>query len=502
MTRELFGNFSISSWGVYEHFSEKEYREAINMVCDPIPNRMGHSPKLHQLIIPKNILQHNCKIIRAREHEWTHFRQHISTELGIFTHRLVTAQEWAASEYFKHLNTSNIDYTNVPFLVRFHSLASRKNSLNQAEKYELAFLNFWQLSDIMQGVLWVKKMNMKDLIYVWNSIIKTLPNIQKDFLLNNHSECNLRTRRSLDDESCPDGSITIQALVEGFAKYKEFYGLASLFGVEIAFETIEPSLLDIYKTASDFIEYYLDIPFYHPLSGALIEVALLCFRDPFLGKETEVLYWEDIHPGFRFQEAVLQLAKRIRSIPNNSSDCYDMAIEAYKLSNDYPPFRNWLDISDLKYIPFRKLKIEKDISPSQILKIGHEFLETMFISASQLRKDYPIIFFEHSTAPFEVQQNYAAVTRPPLIIGPKSIEICKGAERDTSIGILTLKAAIHASILNELPREATLSNCVELANKSITSYPSTIIKTMWTDLRKDVESVCGKCIQLYIDEIL
>ncbi|MCK4619125.1 MAG: hypothetical protein KAT52_04215 [Desulfobacterales bacterium] len=502
MSNNLFGSFSISSWGVYEYFSEQEYRDAINMVCDPVPDRMGSIRKAQPLDLTPEVLHRNCEIIRTREHEWTHFRQHISTELGLFIHRAVAVQEWAATEYFKHLNISNSKYHKVPFLVRFHSLAGRKNTLTQTEQMELSILNIWQMSDIIQGALWCKKIRVRDLIFVWNSMVNSLSHLHKGFLLNNPAGSKLCTKRSLDDESCPDGGIPIQILAEGFAKYKEFLTLASLYGAEVALEAVLLSLDGIYRIAGDYIMEYLGVPFFHPLSGALIEVALLCFRDPFLRPDSEVLYWEDIHPGLRFQEAVIQLTSKLSSIPKNPEDCYTVALEAFGLGVDQSFIYEWLDISHLECTPTSNCKLEKGQSPFKMLNTGYEFLKTIFTRAHQFRRDYPVIYFEHSIVPFEVQQEFAAITRPPFIVGPSSIEICRGAERDVSIGLLCLKAALNTAILNELAREATLRQCAELADKSLSFYPHTLDRSMWSNLRSDIELVCGQCIQPYMNELL
>ena len=491
------GSFRSSTWGIVEDFTEEEYLDSFHRRFDPVPNTFKAIRKPIELVLPDNLVSHDCHILRTREHEWTHFRQHISTHLGVFIHRLCGIREYAAVNYFRSLSESSFKYKLMPFRLSLHSLSCRIGELSEEEKYQLSMLNLWASSDYVEGALWCKTMYMKDLIKSWNLTTSVMWVAEKQLRARKTSFSKLDTKRSLLEHSCPGGHITVQQLIEGFAKYREFIFLAAVHSPDVAIKHVLPTTRGVYEDASLYIYEHLGIPPYHPFSGAIQEAAVLCFIDPILGSEDSILYWEDIHPGLKFEAALKKLSKAQRTLPTNPIDAYEEALRIFDIDN---PTRksiqySWLENTENNDMPISLCSFENKMTAEQV---GSQYFKSTFIQAARFRRDHPAIYFEPQSAPNEVKSDFASLTRPPFIVRPDKVFFPHGLGRDLSVGLVCLMAAFTTEALEDLAREAELPNFNQLLIKA-----NKLDSSLNTDWAKEfLLALCGRCLEPYLNKLL
>src|SRR5689334_235199 len=133
--------FNPTTWEVYEPFTAIEFDDSVSLTTYSAPDEQLYAKrKPVQVEIPDRVKARAADILRTREHEWTHFRQHISTPLGTFIHRLCGAREFFATSYFKH-QTEAVSERRRPFRELLQSDPS-------------GYLRLWHVVDLLESILW------------------------------------------------------------------------------------------------------------------------------------------------------------------------------------------------------------------------------------------------------------------------------------------------------------------------------------------------------------
>jgi hypothetical protein len=482
------GHFDLSSWEIHEHFTEEEHNRAIH-THGTLENDRVYPRQIH---FPDEVLARDVGIIRTREHEWTHFRQHISTPHGIFLHRMCGLQEYLTSKYFEVLNENGLEYQRLPFHVMQHSETPSKAR---------PFLMAWMAYELLRGALWGKTIEMEVLIAQWKTAIELVAGFAP-LTAGDTKGAQLSTRRGAEYQSCPHGHLTVRDVSEGFAKFREFWIIAQFFGLEIATELVVPSRRDTYAYASDFIAHHLSVPAFHPFVGALLEVAMLSFEDPFMCDPDAPLTWEHIHPGMRLEETVIRLGSERKAIPIDPPTCYLEALHAFGmkggLSNNA---ENWLRRSKGDVFTGNALPLVRDMQKYQ---------RSTMLKAFRLRQECPGIYFfrgqKFDRKNFKVLRD---ISRPSVIINPDGIFLPWGWGRRPKTLALIIHATFCSHALEEISHHAELRHTVTFGRLS-RRYLSKIsrkdgsVAGRFSDanIKKTLLGYFGNCVSPLIDEAL
>lgn len=325
--------FHISSWAVWEPFTDAEYEDAlVSAGARPIPDALGYTKGTTNIILPDDVMDRITRIIRIRAHEWAHFRQHISSQLGLFCHRLSGIKEFATHHFHESVSGTQSSYKRIPFVLHADSLKRRRSSLDEEGKKQLALLKLWEAADVLDGALWCKTLPVAQLVQAWDALVNEIQMLELRVFPVESEGCRLKSLRPPDSASCPNGSITVQCLVEGWARFREFTEVACLFSLDDAIKWARPEAGSVYTAAHSYLGKYIDVPFFHPLSGALLEVSVQSFTDPFLNEQRRELIWEEIHPGYAFMAAVQHLAGKLQAIPTSFEDAYAESLQAFEVT--------------------------------------------------------------------------------------------------------------------------------------------------------------------------
>lgn len=223
--------------------------------------------------------------------------------------------------YFESLAREKAEYRAVPFHV-----LSQQGEDSQAN----AWIAGWIAAENLRGLLWGKTARMFEVIGCWNMATALLARHEALFP-GDVTPAMLTTRRSADDLSSPHGHLTIRDVAEGFAKFREVWHVAALMGPEAAFNIVLPTQGDTYSYAAKFITSELGLAsLCHPFVGALLEVAMLAFVDPFMTDQSTVV-WEDIHPGLRLEQIVQDMRRLGQKVPEDFAECYQEALRCFGL---------------------------------------------------------------------------------------------------------------------------------------------------------------------------
>lgn len=499
MIRLKEGEFSPATWCVTEPFTEEEYTDALKSFgLEPISDRIGfvrNDPL--KIKLPESLIDRSLNIMRIREHEWTHFRQHISTPLGLFYFRLHGLREYAILSFFQELNNNGMPYPDMPFYIMHEEFKKFKDT---HYKHLYSFLSLWHISRSLEGVLLYKTTTLKNLIRLWNtlkSFNKTNVNFA-NFLDEGVPE--LLSKNPLDEMSCPDGHIRVIDLIEGHAKFREIWGIIMAYSPEHALKFL-PDENSLYGRADKYFRTHfnkIQIPL-HPLSGALQEIALLCFKDPFMCPEEYEYYWEDNCPGLRFEEAVKKLSNSLRTIPDKIEDIYNEALKAYNMESPFSPETlNWIttNLRDIKNIGDLK---QEDLQRDWKGTLQH-FYKAIFLKALQLRTKYPSIYLEVRSFDMETFQEFASLTRPPFFQSPETIYFSHGADRDISLSVGLAFEAFNSYSLNEIANDANFNKAVQYARKNI--YNSNVPLIDDLEIKKRILKNFGPSLESKINNAL
>lgn len=499
--RELYGSFANFAWTIDEYFSEDEYLKASNIrsAAEEDSRPLGQLIALTSkptLILPYETVTDSIEILRYREHEWSHFRQYISTQLGIFLHRITGIQEQMTLDYISVTNAYELSNDLVPFSL-INCSKDSKSPPDSPEARRIAAVVVWKLCEFLRSVLSFKTMILGELIASWNGLMRVFPET-RGFLPCDKLPCQLNTNLDLHTQSCPDGHISVQDIREGFAKFREVYSIASHTEGRHAVKAVLDSLHGSGVTIMDYLEYHLGIPFMHPLTGALLDLSLLCFIDPWLACDREPLLWESIHPGLRFEKAVQRIQTKLRTVPDSINDVYFEAMNAYGITEtDYlSRINSWISEADPLIDKTPPLQTH---DPQHVVQwfYGYSFLE-----ANKLRRDYPMIYCGfRNNYPFAAVEHFASVTRPPVLVKPTSLFIPYGAGRDLETGVYCAIAAISAFALYEISHYGSLKKTIPFCRKflSTISQPESM-DAVESLLRPILGSFYEPCIHLWIHE--
>lgn len=442
--------FDPTLWVVYEDFSPKEFEDAVYLTCGPPPEgQSGVKHKTKRLDLPRSVLVHSARVLGTREHEWTHFRQYISTPLGLFSYRLCALKEHVTQEYFR---------TCAPLPSRLRQ-SFRDSSIGNSSPSDeaTAYIAIWNIAEHLENMLWCKSCPLQSLVALWNAATTI---IDQDTLSGEpySMRCQLVTRRPLTEQAVPDGVFHFRDLAEGFALFRELRELTLHFGIKNALEFLEPKFRGENGAAARYINHKLGISMQHPLIGALQEVALLCFVDPLLCDSCEVLDWDEIHPGICFQRAVDALSQ-LRTLPDTFHDSYHFALDAYGITKSPHWMATIAKIRGLSASPEASQPLDLrtgEIPLRQYTSQGH-FQMSMFLAALRLRCDCPDIYC-YPQMHFPPNWNrFVDGTMPPLIVHPQGLSLPR-ARDDLSFAISSTMVmhAFGASVLDDMARNNDL----------------------------------------------
>jgi hypothetical protein len=455
--------FDPTTWEVRESFTHAEFLEAVRLTCVDLPGQLGVRRKIERIALPSPRREQVATILRTREHEFTHFRQHISTPLGAFIHRLCSMREHAAIDLYRSCRGP------VPRLP-FHRLVMEGNGLPDAAR---AMLELWKVADLLEGILWCKTCVQKSLKDLWAVAMGAA---RFDFLSKgpSHSTCRLEFTRALDDQAVPPGTIRVQDLAEGFARYREYRELNVHYGEREALDIVCEGEWGPRRIASDYTREYLGISFDHPLSGALLECALLCFVDPFLCLDSQELQWDAIHPGLAFQHAVQRLASTRFALPKSLHGAYEIAYEAYGLDSNPQWHEARRRIVELTQEPASQAVLDRSDAdlPDDSGSIIHEFQRSFFLAALRLRSDHPSIFFEPQLYFPPPWNRFVSVSLPPLLVNPGGIELLRIEDhRSARVNVPLIYHAMTAGVLDDLARHGSVQNSIHFVQTLRKSHP-------------------------------
>ena len=469
-----------------------------SMGLQPIPDQIGFTRNDELRIeIPEYIVERSLDIIRIREHEWTHFRQHISTPLGLFYFRLHGIREFAIFSFFQELNKAGMPYPDMPFYIMHEEFKKYKDT---HYKHLFWFLNLWHTTLLLEGVLLTKKIMFRDLIQVWSKL-KIL--CRSDINIVDFTDKgipDLLTKGSNEEMTCPDGNIRVIDLIEGYAKFQEIWCIMTKYSFDHAIKYL-PSENSVYATADSYFRSHFDqvqMPF-HPLSGALQEIALLCFNDPFMCSKDGEYYWEDNHPGYRFEEAVKDLSKSLKTIPETIEDIYHEALRAYGKESSFDDTTVYWLTDNLKDTTNIK-DLKSDHLAHDVRGTLQKYYKVSFLNAFQLRMKYPLIYFEPRNYDMEAVQEYAAKTRPPFIISPVEICFSHGAGLDLAISTALAFTAFDSYSLNGIANDTNFDEAIRFARKTI--YNTNVPLISHEEIRARLVASFGQIIESKLNDSL
>jgi hypothetical protein len=193
------------------------------------------------------------------------------------------------------------------------------------------------------------------------------------------------------------------------------------------------------------------------------------------GIETDILLWENIHPGFRYMDAVKNLHNNLDAIPNSIADSYYEATKAYgtyyelakavreKWVDEEKPFRYRLSDYDKSFL----YKHKKE-------NIYQHICKSFFVEAIELRNKYPTIYFrvnDHGL-PESARTAYSSITRPVLLEHPNGIFIPHGGGRSEFPGTIFIESSFLVNVLHDIAEEGELRSSIRFARKVLKSFPS------------------------------
>jgi len=459
--------FDPHAWVVWENFTEQQYVESSRLVISPRGEFGGTKNRVVPL--PSRIAE-IIRIMRNREHEWAHFRQYISTEWGLFCYRLCAARELAALKLFESLNESGKTFELMPLDLRLSRFAEWKVPVDapwQPDDREAFWSTVWRYADLIDGALWCKSTRIDHLMHAWQVVLKTLG--PSRYFQGDSAGALLTSKHPSEALSLADGHVTVADLVEAFARYREFW-FAVRISREDAIESMASSYLDHLCPASAYAREFLGITRFHPLLGALADLAILCFRDPFGQPDGSQLCWEEIHPGLCYERAVRRLSKKQGALPVKHEDAYQEALGAFDLDSELLKKRlmAFLQRYAAEIVTNAGDAVRDDHpSPERWPEVIRNFQRSSFLESLSLRAAVPTLFFEHTLASEDIRNKYSSVTRPPVLAQTDGIFIPHGARRSVFVGHLCAIHALSSYFLDETIRFGELDRTVSYARLGV-----------------------------------
>jgi hypothetical protein len=446
---KIQSTFNPTTWEVRENFTETEFNNAVDLTCCNAPHgQLGVTQKSVKLQLPDSLRYRAARILRTREHEWTHFRQYISTPLGLFIYRLCAIREHATRWYYQNYSPGSS--------VTRRSFEHIYSSIGHIDEHNAPIV-LWKTADAIEGLLWCKTFQLEDLIKMWNMMME-MPHF--DILSGSMQQirCRLVSRRAPTELAVPHGHIRVQDVTEGFAAYREARELILHYGEEEALRLLGPLPNGDNGRAARYIQAHLGVPFYHPLSGAIQEVAVLCFIDPFLSDFSETLDWDEIHPGLCLERAVQEIAGGA-AFPDKSVNVYQLVLDAYGLTENRHRQSMLQKIDTLSaaspndWIPLD----QRDGGIVEELYDINTFQLSLFRTGLKLRSEYQDIFFNPQGYFPPAWNRFVRDLKPPLLIHPDGVSFPRAKdERSLIVNLTMLEHALSSTIVDDIARYGKL----------------------------------------------
>ena len=263
--------------------------------------------------------------------------------------------------------------------------------------------------------------------------------------------------RGDDDESVPNGAVSCESLIEGFASYREAMELAVHFPRDDFIGHVRRHLSPEAAHPHEYLREVLGIPFGHPLGGALQELAIVGFVDPAMAGPGEPLVWEVICPSARFDLAVDKLARMGPSYPERQVDAYELVREVMALEDD-PAFRGQCEAISAADATAREAvpTDDPDLGLQGLMTQSVMWHRKRFVDALELRKECSYVYFvPQATVPArtEVWNEFVRVGAPPITVGPEGIG-SQGVSESEALALLV--AALGAYAIDDFGRYGRL----------------------------------------------
>lgn len=434
--------FDAAALVVWESFSRDAFLAAVSVSTvarRDVPQLARRPTHMH---LPRNVRERHMAVLRSREHEWTHYRQHVSTEFGLTHHRLSALQATAAQLFF----SARPDHVG-PLTFALAEIEGRPmNKLKPGDEWLLA----WRAAATVAGSLWTSNPRMIDFAEQW----EICTHVMGGFFAQDHKARLLASKRAADAPAYPAGSVSIEALVEGFATYREGMELLYYFPIDEVVGYLAPRNSAEANSVHRYLMEALGLPFLHPLTGALMDLAVALFPDPCLSDGDDVMLWEDISPAFRFHAAVEVLARRGPPFPEDPRDAYAVAMSAFGIEHDSG--RRTLRRPEDLSAPNR------DHTPNP-MGLAIDFYRRMFIAGLCARDARPSLFFSPQVALVQGDREgwdeFLEIGTPPLLAGPDGVTATRRFISDDE-KFVVIVAAAASYLVEDLARDGRFSRAL------------------------------------------
>jgi len=299
----------------------------------------------------------------------------------------------------------------------------------------------------------------------------------------------------------------VHDVIEGFAKYREFWAATAHYPMDDAIRIVFPTAKGMYARAGAYLQERLGIEYpiglVYPLVGALLELSVISFVDPWLCPDDGPLLWENIHPGLRLERAVEKIQSSLRAIPEGPEDAYYEAMRAFDMqeSDFHTRIHAWIASSESLEYPNLTL-IPEDTRKGDPFRVVRVFYAWTFLNACRLRRDHPMIYFHGNSSrfyPHDVLEQFASITRPPVLVKPSELFYPHGTGREQEMGFWCALAGLGSRALHELSHRGEFSGTVSYCRKLLATHPDTSLRDM---VRIILSGTLGKDLTEQIDVLL
>jgi hypothetical protein len=281
----------------------------------------------------------------------------------------------------------------------------------------------WAYANLLAGALWSSNPDIYALRTAWEVCTRVgddtlshlpVPSVPSQLL----------ARRTDDEPAIPPLTFSPEQLVEGFAFYSQARELYDFFPHDEVDTYLTRNFAP--ETPAGTLHRYLGeelgLQLTHPLAGALIEGALLCFVCPALAMQPERLVWEEIHPGLRFHAAVDALKQIGPPFPDRPGDAWDLAYIQYAFGSNCPAARDNTRVSEL----LRTLPVPSTAGTDDFDLRNKLYRQGVFLSALLLRQVFPWIYGEPNLMAWDKHVGLRAYVNrlwmPPVVVTPNEVD--------------------------------------------------------------------------------
>lgn len=426
--------FDASSWVIWEDFSEREFEEAWSYATEHRAGLSGTHRRTMKVELPPEVVDRYAAVLSTREHEWTHWRQHMSTGYGLLMHRLGSIQDVAYVQYLGELSNPR----SLSDLVIRHSPSTVADSAKKGHLSKVVYAR------LLEGALWKKTLLVEDLLKVSRIVDLLLPETgitRSDVVLG--MQCSWPSNH----QSCLQ-EISVEMCAEAFARFREYHELGVHFKHDdvIRFMNCRPN--PVASLPLLFVSSQLRVEPQHPIVGALIELALSLVPDPEFYDAPFI--WERHHPGYALISAVHTISER--GVPDGLTfqTAYELAAEAFgtsieEVSSIYGSMADALEKASAR----RDSDVDsmKAKSLAGIVEIYRAAVTQTFALGMRLRSDAPWIFCFPQYAILadqpELWNRFVEATHPLLVVGTVGAqEWCRTLQELVLVTAMPLNTAI------------------------------------------------------------